>query len=95
MKILIDLQPAQGESRFRGIGRYSLKIAEEIVKIKGDEVYILLNDAFPREAVKIKYSLGLPEGNYLVFSPLKTIAFINSPEKWRVEVSELIRDRKS
>jgi len=92
MKILIDLQPAQGESRFRGIGRYSLKIAEEIVKIKGDEVYILLNDAFPREAVKIKYSLGLPEGNYLVFSPLKTIAFINSPEKWRVEVSELIRD---
>ena len=92
MRILIDLQPAQGESRFHGIGRYSLKIAEEIVKIKGDEVYILLNDAFPREAVKIKDSLGLPEENYVVFSPIKPTAFINSPEKWRVEVSELIRE---
>ena len=44
MKLLIDLQGAQSESRHRGIGRYSLALALELVRQAGDdEVHILLN----------------------------------------------------
>jgi hypothetical protein len=33
MRIVIDLQGAQTQSRFRGIGRYSLSLAEALVSI--------------------------------------------------------------
>ncbi len=32
MRIVIDLQGAQTESRFRGIGRYSIAIARGIIR---------------------------------------------------------------
>lgn len=44
MRIVIDLQGAQTESRFRGIGRYSLAFARAVVKHRGDhEVILALN----------------------------------------------------
>ena len=44
MRIVIDMQGAQTESRFRGIGRYSLSLAQGIVRNRGEhEVYLLLN----------------------------------------------------
>ena len=44
MRIVIDLQGAQTESRFRGIGRYSLSLAQGIVRNRGEhEVYLVLN----------------------------------------------------
>ena len=44
MRIVLDLQGAQGESRIRGIGRYSLSLAEAIVRNRGaHEVHLVLN----------------------------------------------------
>jgi hypothetical protein len=44
MRIVIDLQGAQTESRFRGIGRYSLSLALALVRQKGHhEVLITLS----------------------------------------------------
>ena len=46
MKILIDLQPCQGESSFRGIGRYSMSLAKAIARNRKDhEIYLLLSGA--------------------------------------------------
>ena len=47
MRIVLDLQGAQTESRFRGIGRYSLALAKGIAKnINEHELWIILNGAF-------------------------------------------------
>lgn len=47
MRILIDLQGAQSESRYRGIGRYSLSLALAVAKhAREHDVHILLNGAF-------------------------------------------------
>ena len=44
MRIVIDMQGAQTESRFRGIGRYTLSLAQGIVRnSEGHEVYLVLN----------------------------------------------------
>ena len=40
MRIVIDLQGAQTENRFRGIGRYSLSLAQAIVRNRGDHEII-------------------------------------------------------
>jgi len=43
MRIVVDLQGAQSESRFRGIGRYSLGLAKAIAREAGQhEVWLAL-----------------------------------------------------
>jgi glycosyltransferase involved in cell wall biosynthesis len=42
MRLLIDLQGAQSESRYRGIGRYTLSIVEGILANRGNHEVILL-----------------------------------------------------
>ena len=47
MRIVIDLQGAQTESRYRGIGRYTLSLAKAIIRNRGaHEVFIVLNGLF-------------------------------------------------
>jgi hypothetical protein len=46
MRIVIDLQGAQTESRFRGIGRYSMALALAMAKNANEhEVWLVLNTA--------------------------------------------------
>ena len=48
MRILLDLQGAQGESRLRGIGRYSLSLALSVARNARDhDIHVLVNGAFP------------------------------------------------
>lgn len=55
MKIVIDLQGAQSGSRWRGIGRYSLALAETLTRIRGNhEIVIALSDAFPETLVPLR-----------------------------------------
>ncbi|POG06218.1 glycosyl transferase family 1 [Pseudomonas putida] len=74
MRIVIDMQGAQTESRFRGIGRYSLSLAQGIVRNCADhEVYLLLNgmlhesiepiraafiDLLPQSQIRVWYAQG-------------------------------------
>ncbi len=55
MRIVIDLQGAQTESRYRGIGRYSLSLAQAIARQKGcHEVIIALNGLFPETILPLR-----------------------------------------
>lgn len=55
MRILLDLQGAQGESRRRGIGRYSLSLAIAAARAKrGHDLHLLLNGAFPETIDQIR-----------------------------------------
>ena len=55
MRLVIDLQAAQSASRLRGIGRYSLALAESLARLQGDhEIVITLSDAFPEMLVPLR-----------------------------------------
>ena len=95
MKILIDLQPCQGESAFRGIGRYSMSLTKAIVRNKGNhDVYILLNGAFldSIEHIKSEFKGLLPKENILTFFIPTPVAQIEKENIWRSKVAELIRE---
>lgn len=70
MRIAIDLQGAQSDSRFHGIGRYSLSIAQAIARNRGDhEIFIALNGLFPEtiEPVRAAFDRLLPQENIRVW----------------------------
>ena len=70
MRIVIDLQGAQTESRFRGIGRYSLSLAQAIVRNRGDhEIFIALNGFFSDtiESIRLTFNEILPQENIRVW----------------------------
>lgn len=55
MRILMDMQGAQGESRRRGIGRYSMSLALAVARShRGHEIHLLLNGAFPESVDQIR-----------------------------------------
>jgi glycosyltransferase involved in cell wall biosynthesis len=71
MKILIDLQACQTASRNRGIGRYSLALAQSIARNCGEnEVHILLNGDLLSDARFLHESFKelLPKKNIHCFS---------------------------
>ena len=97
-KILLDLQALEGESSFRGIGRWTLNHSLELLKNKPNdvEVYLLLNDSsdniseikkkYPNEKI-ITYSLPISLKNNQ-----KNWFDFNLVKKNRIRVSELLRE---
>lgn len=70
MRLVIDLQGAQGESRFRGIGRYSLAITEAIIRQnQKHEIFIVLNGLLAEsiEPLRAQFSAFLPNDHILVW----------------------------
>ena len=48
MRIVIDMQGAQTESRFRGIGRYAMAFAQAVARNRGEhEIVLALSGLFP------------------------------------------------
>lgn len=95
MRIVIDLQGAQTESRYRGIGRYSMSLAKAIVRNAGDhEIIIALSDSFPDTIMPIRNEFkGLvPKEKIVVFSMPGPIAEVDPNNSSRSRVAELIRE---
>lgn len=93
MRIIIDLQGAQNDSKNRGIGRYSLAIAQAIVRQRGEhEVLILLNTAFAETIDEIREEFAdlLSENAFKMFNPLGPTHGSDPQNIWRRNVSELL-----
>jgi glycosyltransferase involved in cell wall biosynthesis len=91
MRVLIDLQGAQTESRFRGIGRYSLSLAQAMARNAGDhEVWVAVNDTFPGGLGTIETALNglIPEQRIRHFNSFQDIGWVNSANAWRRNASE-------
>lgn len=60
MKIVLDLQACQGESQDRGIGRYSLALAQAMLRCGHDrhEFWVALNAGLPGSVESIRRELG-------------------------------------
>ncbi|GAB6078980.1 glycosyltransferase [Hydrogenobaculum acidophilum] len=95
MRILIDLQAYQGESGFRGIGRYSISFTKAILRNNlQHDIYILLNGAFVDSIERIKKELKdlMPKESIITFFPVTPASYINQNNYQRAKISELIRE---
>lgn len=73
MRIIIDFQGAQADSRYRGIGQYTKALVHAIVKENFDhEIYLVLNGVFTESILPIKteYEHLLPATNICIWYPI-------------------------
>ena len=95
MRIVIDMQGAQTESKFRGIGRYTTSLVNALIKNKGKhEIILALSNLFPDTIAPIHKEFGdkLPPNNICVWDapgPIRASDFLNEERR---EVAELLRE---
>ncbi|HCN71948.1 MAG TPA: glycosyltransferase family 1 protein [Pusillimonas sp.] len=95
MRIVIDLQGAQTESRFRGIGRYTLAFAKAVARNRGQhEVLIALNGLFPDtiEFIRDEFASLLPRENIRVWRAPGPICQENPNNETRAKAAEFLRE---
>lgn len=95
MRIVIDMQGAQTESRFRGMGRYSLSFAQAIIRNRGEhEVFLALSGLFPDtiEPIRAVFEGFLPQENIRVWYAPGPVAEGQPGNEKRRKVAELIRE---
>lgn len=93
MRIVIDLQGAQTESRFRGIGRYSLSIAKAIARNRGqNDVIIVLSGLFPNTIIPIceEFENILPQSNIRIWKALGPVEDYTEPNQLRRNIAKII-----
>ena len=95
MRIVIDLQGAQSESRFRGIGRYSLALGLGIARNAGrHEIWLVLNGALGAAIEDIRRAFDglVPPGRIRVFEIAAPAAELFGDNAARTRASEAIRE---
>jgi glycosyltransferase involved in cell wall biosynthesis len=96
MRIVIDMQGAQSESRFRGIGRYTMSFTKALVQNRGEhEIILALSGLFPEtiESIRAAFDPLLPQENIRVwYAPGPVRDRDESANEGRREVAEIIRE---
>lgn len=95
MRIVIDMQGAQTESRFRGIGRYTQSFAQAIVRNRrGHEVILALSGLFPEtiEPIRAAFDGLLPPENIRVWYAPGPVREMGLGNGYRREAAELVRE---
>lgn len=95
MRIVIDMQGAQTESRYRGIGRYTMAFAQAVVRNRGEhEVVLALSGLFPDtiESIRAAFDGVLPQENIRVWHAPGPVKDEDPNNTARREVAELLRE---
>ncbi|MCI5221590.1 MAG: glycosyltransferase family 1 protein [Candidatus Electrothrix sp. AR4] len=95
MRIVIDMQGAQTENRFRRSGHYTLSLAKAMVRKRGDhEITLALNGLFPDtvDAIRDEFNKLLPQEQIRVWYPPGPVQASDSKNEWRCEAAKLIRE---
>lgn len=95
MRIVIDMQGAQTESRFRGIGRYSMAFARSVVRNRGKhEIVLALSGLFPEtvEPIRAAFDGLLPQENIRVWHAPGPVKEEQPGNESRREVAQLLRE---
>ena len=95
MRIVIDMQGAQTESRFRGIGRYTLSFSQAVVRNRGEhEIILALSGLFPDtiEPIRAAFDGLLPQENIRVWHAPGPVADKQPGNDARREIAELTRE---
>ncbi|UTY58020.1 glycosyltransferase [Massilia sp. erpn] len=95
MRILIDLQACQAASMNRGIGRYSLALAQAMARnSRGHELQLVLNGRFDAgaEAVRRAFDGLLPPSHIKLFEVPGPVAEYDQGNAWRGRAAEQLRE---
>lgn len=96
MRIVIDMQGAQSESRFRGIGRYSYALALSIAKNYHDkhEIIIVLNGMFPETIDRIRQSFDgiLKKSNIKIWQGCSPVHGSDTDNDSRIATASFLRE---
>jgi len=95
MRLVLDLQGAQGENRARGIGRYSRSLAEALIRNGGDhEVIAVLNGRLSAVHPGLRQRLAelLPPERLLSWTPPAGIAALHPEGAWLRRACEAMRE---
>ena len=95
MRIVLDMQGAQTQSRLRGIGRYTLAFARAVIKESGDhEVHLLLNGLLNDsiESVRETFQDILPADRIHVWSAPGPVQLIHVENAARLAAAEVLRE---
>lgn len=93
MRIIIDMQGAQSESRFRGIGRYALSFAQAVARNRGDlEIILILNGllADSIEPMRTAFEGLLPQRNIVVWDAPGPVARRRTGNEGRAAAAVLL-----
>jgi glycosyltransferase involved in cell wall biosynthesis len=89
------MQGAQSESRFRGIGRYTIAFAQAVVRNRGNhDIILALNGLLPDsiEAIRTAFEGHLPQENIRVWYAPGPVCEGQPGNNSRREVAELMRE---
>ncbi len=95
MRIVIDMQAAQGASRYRGIGRYTNAFVQAVARNKGEhEVILALSGLFPDtiEPIRAAFEGLLPQDKIRVWYANGPVSAELPSNEIRREVAEFIRE---
>src|SRR5215471_8727578 len=95
MRIVIDMQGAQTESLFRGIGRYTMSFSQAIARNRGKhEIILALSGLFPDtlEPIRAAFDGLLPQENIRVWYAPGPVRECQPGNDSRRETAELIRE---
>lgn len=95
MRIVLDLQACQASSRHRGIGRYSLSLAQAIARHGGEhDIRIVLNRQFPGsfEQLALAFDGLIAPERISAFDVPVSVDGCNPANAWRVRAAERIRE---
>jgi glycosyltransferase involved in cell wall biosynthesis len=95
MRIVIDMQGAQSDSRFRGIGRYTLGFAKGVVKNRGEhEVFLVLNGLLDESITEIRKEFHdlLPQEYIKVWFAPGPVRAEDSKNQLRADSAQIIRE---
>jgi glycosyltransferase involved in cell wall biosynthesis len=95
MRIVLDLQGAQSDSRFRGIGRYSLALAQAIARQAGQhDIWLALSGRFPDsiEPLRAAFADLISPDRIRVFELPGPVAELDLANAWRMQAAELLRE---
>jgi glycosyltransferase involved in cell wall biosynthesis len=95
MRIVLDLQACQASSKHRGIGRYSMALAQAMVRRGGaHEMLIALNSHYPDAIAEVRAAFDglLPQNQIRVYDLPGPLAEYDKRNAWRVRAAEQLRE---
>lgn len=95
MRIVIDMQGAQTESRFRGIGRYTLSFALAVARCKQEhEIFLVLNGLLSNtiEPIRVAFDGLLPQEHIKVWYAPGPVSAMEPRNDSKRCAAEMIRE---
>ena len=95
MRIVLDMQGAQTQSRFRGIGRYALAFARAVVEERGGhDVHLVLNGLLSDSIKSVRSAFDglLPADRIHVWTAPGPVQLIHAGNATRLAAAEIVRE---